>query len=186
MSSEHDVFQWLGNDSSGLPYYLQPLNLCWSDEGPEVDLARFKEVAARLRMVPEYLSRIIRERNWRPTLVGCVCLLVSGERGFAADLLHTFERGSMVEPQIAVTLGILHPSEAQSFFEVFISRSTSRLRPRALLSAQTVLQCLGVFKEANLSLDGWTELERDGAILGNYSTLKQWAFWSTYEKRTPQ
>lgn len=179
MSAENDVFQWLGTDSRGTPYHLHPLNLVWSDEGVSFDLAVYRRVANRLAAHPRYWSLVIRDSNWRSTLVGCVCLLVSGERHFKSDLRDTFYRGSMVEPQLAVSFGLLHPDEAKSFFQSFIAAPSSRNRPRALVSAQRVLQCLGLLSESDLTLTGWDALGQDDAVLANQVALQHWTFWSS-------
>lgn len=181
MSIENNVFEWLGTDSEGVPYHLHPLNLMWSKEGEAFDLNLFRRVAARLSAEPQYWSTVIRDRNWRSTLVGCVCLLVSRERRFFSDLRDTFNRGSMVQPQLAVALGLLHPEEAKVYFRSFVAEPASLSRPRALVSAQRVLERLGVLSEADITLAGWDVLGQDDAGLANQVALKHWAFWSEHQ-----
>src|SRR5262249_29443903 len=68
------VFDWLGNDSKHVPYYLHALNLVWSDEGVEHDLQIYRRVAGILAAEPVYRAVFIREASWRHSLAGCVCL----------------------------------------------------------------------------------------------------------------
>jgi hypothetical protein len=101
----------------------------WSDAGVEHDLAVYRRVAERLSSDTAYWSAILRDINWRYSLVGCVCLLVSAHRGFFDELRFRFEAGSMVVPQLAVAMGLLHPVDARACFEMVLE--TPRLRGRA-------------------------------------------------------
>jgi hypothetical protein len=118
MPTESDLYQWLGNDSRGVPYQLHLLNLVWSQEGVEHDLQVYRNVAVRLQSERDFWAVILRGAyGWRATLAGCACLLLTHERGYFAELTECFQNGSMVRPQLAVTLGLLHPGEARVFFE---------------------------------------------------------------------
>jgi hypothetical protein len=177
-STDGRVFDWLGKDAKGTPYHLHPLNLVWSDAGAEHDLGVYRRVAERLAADTAYWSAIIRDTNWRYSLVGCVCLLVSRNRGFFDELLMRFEAGSMVIPQIAATMGLLHPSEARAAFELALATPRLRDHPQRRVSAERALVCLGVHQESEVMLHGWSILDRDDAVLADRVVQQHWDFWS--------
>ncbi len=183
MPDTNDILLWLGNDSRGVPLYLNPLNLVWSPEGAEHDLLSFQRVAARLQTEPALWSAAIRDPGWRPTLAACTCLLVARERGFLRDLCDAFRGGSWVLPQVAVTLGILHPDEARSFFGAFLASEGGR-SPKHNVSARRVLECLGALSEAVVSPSGWSGSDADDAAVADAVVREHWEFWSSRSTRT--
>jgi len=176
-SSDGRIFEWLGTDAHGTPYHLHPLNLVWSDAGVEHDLVVYRDVAERLSSETAYWSAILRDNDWRCTLVGCVCLLVSRRCGFFDDLRFKFEAGSMVIPQLAVAMALLHPADARACFEMTLE--TPRLRDHATrrVSAERALICLGLRGASEVTLDGWSITERDNALLADRVVQQHWDFW---------
>ena len=177
-SADGRVFDWLGTDVRGTPYHLHALNLMWSEAGVENDLAVYRRVGERLAGDAAYWSAIIRDVNWRYTLVGCVCLLVSRQRGFFDDLRFRFEMGSMVIPQLAVTLGLLHPVDARACFELTLETPRLRDHPARRVSAERVLVSLGARAASGVTLDGWSIADRDYALLADRVVQQHWDFWS--------
>jgi hypothetical protein len=177
---EHEFYQWLGKDSNDVPYYLHLLNLVWSPDGMEHDLQVYRSVAAHLRKEPEFWSTILRGASgWRATLVGCGCLLISRERKYFGELRECFEHGNMVQPQVAVTLGLLHSDECmRAFVELLNSQDFCR-SARAVVSAQRVLERLGVLMESDVQLTNWVGIEQDNAALANQVVIKHWNFWAS-------
>jgi hypothetical protein len=178
-SADGRVFDWLGTDAKGTPYHLHPLNLVWSDAGAEHDLGVYRSVAERLAADAAYWSAIIRDVNWRYSLVGCVCLLVSRHRGFFDDLWFRFEAGSMVIPQLAVTMSLLHRSDARAAFELLLDTPRLREHPLLRVSAERALVCLGVRPPSEVTLDGWSIIDRDHAVLADKVVQQHWDFWSS-------
>src|SRR5262249_22607858 len=93
---------------------------------------------------PEVWSALIRAVNWRFTLVGCVCALVEWADRFYADLAYRFQTGSWVSPQVAVTLGLLHPRSAVQLLSDFLEPPLAHQHPKALAAAQVVLGHLDI------------------------------------------
>lgn len=133
------VLEWLGTDSKGVPYYLHPLNLVWSNAGVEHDLEIYRRVAEELAKDRAYWAAIIRGASWRHSLAGCTCLLASRRREFFDDLCFRFREGSFIAPQIAVTLGILHGVAARPFLESILDEPSLRRRTKQAVSAHRVL-----------------------------------------------
>ena len=173
------VFDWLGLDSKRVPYYLHPLNLVWSDEGVEHDLQIYRRVADLLAADSAYWAEIVRESSWRHCLAGCTCLLASRRHEFYDDLCYRFRAGSFVAPQIAVTLGLLHGAGARSFFESALDEPAFRRSPKQAVSAHRVLLHLGAQPRHDVSLNSWTEFERDDALLADKVVSEHWSFWSS-------
>ena len=172
------IFEWLGNDSKGVPYYLHPLNLVWSDAGVEHDLELYRRVADQLAGDRGYWAEIIRTAAWRHTLAGCTCLLVSRRHDFFDELCHRFHAGSFVTPQIAVTLGLLHASAARTFFEAVLDEPELRNKPKTVVSAHRVLLRLGPQLARDVPIDVRDALARDDAMLAEQVVAAHWDFWS--------
>jgi len=177
-----DEFQLVvARDSNGDAHYLKLLNLRWSPAGVEYDIESLRSSANRLRSEPEFLSAIFRGAgNWRDTLVGCACLLLSGERKYFKDLIECFEHGSFVSPQVAVTLGLLHPKESKPAFAALLRNQDSCRSAKDVVSAQRVLERLGVLGELDVQLTDWPGREQDDATVANQVVIKHWSFWAPY------
>ena len=172
------VFDWLGVDKKGTSYHLHPLNLVWSEDGVDHDLNVYKNVADHLAVDPMYWAAIIRDPNWRYTLVGCVCLLVTRSEGCFEDLGFRFEAGSMVVPQLAVTLGLLNPERAKPFFQRVLSTPELRKHPSKAISADRALVKLGVRQQPEVRAEEWRDFEKDDAHVAERVVDQQWNFWS--------
>jgi aromatic ring-cleaving dioxygenase len=172
------VFDWLGVDKQGTSYHLHPLNLSWSVDGVDHDLNVYKAVADRLAADTTYWASIIREPNWRHTLVGCVCLLVTRRPAFFEDLCFRFEAGSFVVPQLAVTLGLLNPERATPFFRQVLSTAELRRHPSKAVSADRALLKLGTREQSEVATEQWKDFERDDAKVAERVVEHHWRFWS--------
>ncbi len=169
----NEVLSWLGRDSAGASYHLVPLNLTWSPAGVEADLAVFAGVAQRLADDSELWSALLREKNWRYTLVGCVCLMVGENRDHLEDLCWRFEEGTWVAPQLAVTLGLLHPEQTRVWLSQLLEGGTVEPTSKAYGAALVVLDRLEQRAEP-----AERQLEGDAAEGASVAT-EQWAFWSS-------
>lgn len=85
----------------------------------------------------------------------------------------------MVVPQIAVTLGLLHPDRAADFLRAEIDHSDSNKSPSRVVAAQTVLVRLGVLKPSAISLTEWPPEDQDHATMAERVVNKHWRFWCT-------
>lgn len=172
-NSPNVVLTWLGRDSAGASYHLVPLNLRWTAAGAEADLAVFARVAQRLAADPELWSLLLRETNWRFTLVGCVCLMVSGNRDHWEDLAWRFEQGSWVSPQLAVTMGLLHPAETRAALSRLLDEGVLPDTEKSYGAALVVRDRL----DPNMTEPADRRLEEEAAH-GASVAEQQWAFWS--------
>ncbi len=169
----NEVLSWLGRDSAGASYHLAALNLTWSAAGAEEDLAAFAGVAQRLADDPELWSTLLRESNWRFTLVGCFCLMVSGNRNHWEDLAWRFDQGTWVAPQLAVTMGLLHPAETREALSRLVDGGGL---PDATKGYGAALVVRGRL-DPEITEPADRRLEGDAAE-GASVAEAQWAFWS--------
>ena len=172
-------FEWLGNDPKGVPYYLHPLNLVWSDAGVEHDMELYRRVADQLAGDPTYWGEIIRDPAWRHSLAGCTCLLASRRHEFFDELCYRFRSGSFVAPQIAVTLGLLHTAAARLFFDSVLDEPALRRSPKQAVSAHRVLSRLGAQPAHDISVEAWRDFEHDDAMIADKVVAAHWDFWSS-------
>jgi hypothetical protein len=173
------IFDWLGLDAKRVPYYLHPLNLMWSDEGVEHDLEIFRRAANLLAADPPYWAEILRSASWRHCLAGCTCLLVSRRHEYYEELCSRFRAGSFVAPQIAVTLGLLHGTPARSFFLSALDEPAIRRSGKQAMSAYQILLRLGAHPGQDLSVDSWTVVDHDDALIAEQVANLHWSFWSS-------
>lgn len=180
LSADDRVFDWLFAATAETSYHLRLLNLMWSDAGAEHDLAIFRGIAERLNADTAYWSNLIRDVNWRCSLIGCVCLLTVQRQDFFDDLCFRFEMGSMIAPQLAVTIGLLHPAEAVVFFEKILATPSLLTNPTRRVSAERVLVYLGTRQSSELTLQDWSIHEKDHALLADQVIQQHWDFWQPH------
>jgi hypothetical protein len=138
--SDFRILDWLGADGAGLGYYLHFLTLRYSIS-PET-LARLREVAKRLEREPDYWRHVISYTGWRTQLIGCYALLITQNRDYLDALKIGLSGNPWISPQVAVTLGILHPSEALIFLAQWLDPNKDDA-PKAVAAAYQVLLKLG-------------------------------------------
>lgn len=174
MDGRAKIFEWV-------PGCLAWLNLQWGAEGVDHHMAEVRRASELLAADPNYWSDVIRDDNWRASLIGYACLMVSRNRGFLDDLRYRFSRGSMVTPQIAVAIGLLHPEQASEFFRAAASSADIGRDPRRAVSSGTVLALLGQLPESEIRLTGWAAVETDYAMLADRVVRQHWSFWSSHQ-----
>jgi hypothetical protein len=170
MAADLKVLQWT-------PEYPAWLNLMWQPAGLEYHMTAIQRTSELLAMDSGYWSAVIRDDNWRLPLVGSACALVRKNRGFFADLCHRFTNGSMVTPQLAVAIGLLHPDEAIRFLETELNKPAANRSPQRVVSAQTALARLGRLKESEIVLRGWPLEDQDYAEMAHAVVGRHWDFW---------
>lgn len=172
------VFDWVGSDDTGRPYYLQPLNLSWGiGSYMELALKRFWEVAGRLQSEPCYWTEILRTQSWRHTLIGCVCVLITHHDSHFHDLAFNFEQGNWVSPQIAVTIGIVYPDIAREYFSTYLTSAEQEGNAKQLVSAQCILKQFGV--TTNRVFQWATDRDKLEALTAVKIVDLHWSFWSS-------
>lgn len=108
------AFEPVGNQTAP---YLSLLNL-YDDQG----LARAVELireAARERDSESFLVMLLRDRNWRPQLVGAVANLFLRSDSASSQMWRAVDAGSWVTPQLLAALSLVDSH--------FLERSLSRL-----------------------------------------------------------
>lgn len=175
-------------EKDGAGDYLRALNLYWIDGGSESDLNSFKVVAARLQQHREYWVHLLRRGSWRQRIVGCTCLLVTRQAGFFRDLCPSLEYGvDWLAPQIAVTMGVVYPSDAAAFMTDFLNRkSLTDTSSKTLVSIEQVASLLGIREPSECGSERWDDgYEASDALIAYSVVHNHWKFW-TDRKVVPQ
>jgi hypothetical protein len=141
-SSSRDVFEWLNKYRKGAPYYLHLLNLYWGEDGEDEVISRFKELAFNLKHYPNVIKELIRDLNWRPTLVGNAVVILLGERGFQSDLIWRLENWSWVAPQIAGGIALSDEGSAERELQRIIENASENSNPKTIMSTYSSLKFL--------------------------------------------
>jgi hypothetical protein len=169
------VFDWLGADPDGSDYYLHPLNLQWSKLGADHDIDIFAKVAKRIERNADCFPEIIRDVNWRFQLIGYVCLLATGNRKYFEDLAFRYTGGSMIAPQLAVALGLLHPTRSVSIFENAITQASPK--DDQYICSIEALRLLG--QECPVSPPSLPWWEEQDLELRRKILREHWTFWQS-------
>jgi hypothetical protein len=168
------IFTWLG----GSTVYLAPLNLVWSTDGMEADLARFRLAAADLSSDETYWRWLFRVA-WREQLCASTCALLTTSRCFLTEFMDAVQAGTWVGPQLIVAATLLHPSEAAPWLyaggiSAFTRRRFKDFAAFSTMAATTGIdQPLPVVTPSELS-----PLEHDDFALGQSIAASQHQFWA--------
>lgn len=129
----------------GTPPHLLLLHPNHSDRCNAV-LSNLKHIASDLQNDPIQWRQLIRDNNWRCTLVGCSAALVIKYDQLYKDMVDRFLSRSWIAPQLAVALGLMHELKAVPEFERILSEDGQRVwatAPKITFSAYAVLKKLG-------------------------------------------
>jgi hypothetical protein len=135
------LLDWLGVDERGIGYHLYFLTLRFT-KSPEA-LARLRETAHQLEHEPDYWQQIIDSSVWRPQLVGCCALLITQNRAYLPALISGIRRHTFVSPQMAVTLGLLHPADTLPYLEQLLLSPNIYADPKRTTAVYQALSKLG-------------------------------------------
>lgn len=103
--------------------YLQFLHM---GPGAPAALTTLSTVLRSSDETRHYVERMLQSDQWRPHLVACAAVLLSGDHAsYAAALWRTFDHGSWVAPQLAATLYLTDPE----FIREVKRRVTERCNP---------------------------------------------------------
>lgn len=112
----------------GNPVYLVFLNFI-PNEAVDSSLARLAEAIEHTVHVEDRVRSLLQRSNWRDNLVGAItALFLSGEHDFSDSLWYAFDRGSWVQPQLAVTASYTDPQ--------FSDNAISRLNTGCLVQIE--------------------------------------------------
>lgn len=141
-SNTKEVFDYLGLNSQGVPFYLHLLNLYWGEDGKDLAMKKYRDLASKLKDSPEIISELIRDINWRPTLVGNATVILLRGKEFRKDLFWRLENGSWVAPQIAVGIALLNANSVEKELNKIIKNASEESNPKTIISAYSSLKFL--------------------------------------------
>jgi len=150
-----EILEWLGTDGKR-SYYLALLSPQYT-KSPEA-LIRLKDVAQRLAQLPEQWDGLVSGQvgvGWRTNLVAAYALLIAQNKDHGDALVESLERKTWVSPQIAVTLGLLHPEIAIAYFSELLTRSDVAADPKRTAAAYQILSALGSSAAAKFNYEAF-------------------------------
>ena len=182
-STIKEVFAHLGLNSQGVPFYLHLLNLYWGEDGMDFAMKKYKSLATKLKDSPSIISDLIRDVNWRPTLVGNATVILLQAKQFQKDLIWRLENGSWVSPQIAVAIALLNDGFAEEELNRIIENASEESNPKTIMSAYSSMK----FLENNIAEDfSKTKIfevlkEKDSWDDSITIAEEHWDFWKDVE-----
>ncbi|MDQ6786224.1 MAG: hypothetical protein M3033_05325 [Acidobacteriota bacterium] len=181
-SNVKNVFNQLGKDENDVPYHLHLLNLKFGDEG----LESYRKLALNLKDSPKLISELIRDVNWRPTLVGNAITILLRTKEFHKDLIWRLENGSWVSPQIAVGIALLNANLAEKELNKIIENASEESNPKTIMSAYSSLKFLESNFAKKFEQTKLFEVLREKDSWDNSIKIAEqhWNFWKDIEPIT--
>jgi hypothetical protein len=141
--SVSEVFEWLGVDEKGVPYHLHLLQPEWSPDGKGADLIRFRELSIKLKSSPIIVRQLIRDDNWRPTLIGNAVAILLRATEFENDLMWRLSKPTWVAPQVAVGIAMLSNGSIETDLRQLLAIASEESSPKMILSVYCALKFIG-------------------------------------------
>ena len=146
-------------------------------------MKKYKSLATKLKYSPSTISDLIRDVNWRPTLVGNATVILLQAKQFQKDLIWRLENGSWVSPQIAVAIALLNDGFAEEELNRIIENASEESNPKTIMSAYSSMK----FLENNIAEDfSKTKIfdvlkEKDSWDDSITIAEEHWDFWKDIE-----
>lgn len=151
----------------------------------EHDLNRYSELALRLRESPEVIRTLIREPNWRPTLLGNALTILLRDPQFQNDLVWRLVNWTWVAPQVAVGIALVSDAALIPELEILLANTSGKSHPKTILSAYFALKLRGSEKakqfETSLLYNELKAEDRDNCI---EIAERHWNFWKNIKPVT--
>lgn len=164
-------------------WYLSPLHLNFDGvEGQEL-LRKYRSLAAGLRRSPEFVRELVRDNNWRPTLIGVIVVVLLRAVEHQADMAWRLANWNWVAPQLAVGIAIVDKGGGLDLVRKIVEEATEESNPKVVLSAYSALSFMNSPIVAEFEASPLFEhLKKADAWDGSVNIAKRhWDFWNTIE-----
>lgn len=122
-------------------YYLPLLNLYWEEEeGEEEFFKDFRKYAISVKDSTKFIGNLIKDINWRPTLMGNAIVILLRAKEFQKDMIWRLEKGSWVSPQLAVGIALIDDGFAETELIRIIGNASEESNPKTIMSAYSSLK----------------------------------------------
>ncbi len=181
-SNVRKVFDQLGKNKDGVPYHLHLLGLHFDGQEESV-LSKYNDLALSLKDSPKIIKHLIRDPNWRPTLVGNAVVMLLKAHSLQKDLIWRLENGSWVSPQLAVGIKLIDDGFAEKEMERLIEISTEESNPKTIMSAYSCLKFLGSKYATEFENTDAFEIWKEKDSWDNSFQIAEqhWNFWKHIE-----
>ncbi|WP_411846050.1 hypothetical protein AAFN60_21305 [Roseibacillus persicicus] len=174
MLDPNRVFTWLESAGAG-GYYLNPLNLVWSENGVDSDLEHFRNLTVRLYEDPSYWGRLFRSSGWREQLIATTCALVIGEKKFHDDIHYAILQHTFVVPQLLVAFALLHEDAARVWISSVSDVDWESGRWKTIGAVEVISGYLEQpFRGPSEPID---QFDIEAYSTGRGAATKHWQFW---------
>lgn len=164
-------------------WYVPPLHPNFNGvRGLEL-LSKYRRLAAGLRESPEFVRELILDKNWRPTLMGVIVVILLRACEYQADMAWRLANRNWVAPQLAVGIALVDQGNGVDLVRKIVENATEESNPKVVMSAYCALS----FMESPLALEFETSplfenLKNADAYDGSIGIAKRhWDFWNTIE-----
>jgi hypothetical protein len=177
-----EILENLGLKDEKIPlyhWYLPLLNLYWSEEGQETGIERLRKLAIGVKDSPNFIRELIRDKNWRPTVLGNAIVILLRAKEFQKDLIWRLENGSWVAPQIAVAIALLNDGLAENELNKIIESASKESNPKSIMSAYSSLKFLKSKSAEEFEKTELFEVLKEKDSWNNSIRIaeEQWNFW---------
>jgi hypothetical protein len=111
---------------------------------PELDdlLDRYRRFAVGLCDAPEFVRDLIRDKNWRPTLMGLTVVILLRAVEYQADMAWRLANGNWVAPQLAVAIALVDEGKGVDLVRGIVDSATEESNAKVVMSAYSALSFL--------------------------------------------
>jgi hypothetical protein len=164
-------------------WYLPPLHPNFEGaEGQEL-LRKYRSLAAGLRESPEFVQELIRDKNWRPTLIGITVVILLRAVEYQADMVWRLANWNWVAPQLAVGIAMVDQGRGINLIRGIVEEATETSNPKVVMSAYSALSFMNSPIAAEFeSTPLFEHLTTADAWDGSMGIARRhWDFWNTIE-----
>lgn len=170
----------------GMPlynWYLPPLHPNFKGtEGQEL-LRNYHTLGHGLRRFPEFVQELVRGKNWRPTLIGVIVVILLRAVEYQADMAWRLANWSWVAPQLAVGIAIVDQGQGEYLVRGIVREATEESNPKVVMSAYTALSFMNSPIAAEFEASPLFEHLKKADAWGDSISIakRHWDFWNTIE-----
>jgi len=131
----------LSENNKTYDWYLSLLH--FSGDTDSEFFSRFQKFAVAVKDDDRFISDLIRDRNWRATVVGVALGVVLRKFDLQADMIWRIANLNWAAPQLAAGIGFLDRGKGESQLVPLLNEATEDSNPKSVLSIYAALGFLG-------------------------------------------
>ncbi len=171
------------DDSPMSSWYLPLLGLSIGSAESDELLTKYRKLATGVRESPEFVLDLLRDNNWRPTLMGLTVVILLRAVQYQEAMVWRLANGSWVAPQLAVAVALVDDGRGRDLVREIVETATEQSNPKVVMSAYSALSFMdspiaSEFKASPL----FEHLKNADSHDGSLGVAKRhWDFWRAIE-----